>query len=41
VPRPGRGPTPGARWWRRDERSAPDTAVTAAPSGREWESDVA
>jgi predicted anti-sigma-YlaC factor YlaD len=41
VPRPGRGPTPGARWWRRDERPAPDTAAPAAPRGREWESDVA
>jgi predicted anti-sigma-YlaC factor YlaD len=41
VPRPGRGPTPGARWWRRDERPAPDTAATAARRGRVWESDVA
>jgi predicted anti-sigma-YlaC factor YlaD len=41
VPRPGRGPTPGARWWRRDEHPAADIAATAAPPGREWESDVA
>ncbi len=41
VPRPGRGPTPGARWWRRDERPAPDTTASAAPPGQEWESDVA
>jgi len=41
VPRPGRGPTPGARWWRRGERRVTDTAATAAPPGREWESDVA
>jgi predicted anti-sigma-YlaC factor YlaD len=41
VPRPGRGPTPGARWWRREERPVADTSVTGAPPGREWESDVA
>jgi len=41
VPRPGSGPTPGARWWRRGERSAPDGPAAAHPERRERESDVA
>ncbi|PVZ03894.1 zf-HC2 domain-containing protein [Actinomycetospora cinnamomea] len=41
VPRPGPGPTPGARWWRRDERGAPDGHAPAVADRWERESDVA
>ena len=35
VPRPGPGPTPGARWWRRGERHVADGPAPAVPVDRE------
>jgi predicted anti-sigma-YlaC factor YlaD len=39
VPRPGPGPTPGARWWRRDEPPASDGPAPGVAD--RWERDVA
>jgi predicted anti-sigma-YlaC factor YlaD len=40
-PRPGTGPVPGARWWRRVVPDGPERSARPVPAHQERESDVA